>query len=529
MSTSTTATNGHTHTNGHTQTNGNGNSHTQNADSSTTPATPPATPPTTPALTNYINGQFLPPLDNKYLDNLAPATSTLLCTLPRSQKADVDAAVAAAKAAYPAWSATSVEQRAAYLDAIADQLEKHFDRLAAMESEDAGKPYAAARVIDIPRAVKNFRFFAGAIRHDTTDSHWMADALNVTQRCPIGVAALITPWNLPVYLLSWKVAPALAMGNTVVCKPSELTPMTADALAHIIHDVGLPPGVFNLVHGLGPEVGQSLVEHEDVAIVSFTGGTATGKRVALSAAPSFKKVSLELGGKNSTIVFADCDYEKTVKAAVRASFTNAGQVCLCGSRVLVEQSIYERFVNDYVAEVEKYTVGDPATAQIGSLTSLAHREKIEYYVDLAQKEGGTIRCGGRRPTNLHPPFDAGAFYLPTVITGLPPTARCSVEEIFGPVVTVHPFSSEEEALSIANGVRYGLAGSLFTSDVARVQRVTRRWETGMVWVNTWLHRDLRVPFGGVKESGLGAEGGRHSLEFWSNAKNICFFMGPDRL
>ena len=280
--------------------------------------------------------------------------------------------MAAAKAAYPTWSQTSFEQRAAYLDAIADQLQLQFDRLARMESEDAGKPYAAARVIDIPRAVKNFRFFAGALRHDTTDSHWMADALNVTQRCPIGVAALITPWNLPVYLLSWKVAPALAMGNTVVCKPSELTPMTADALAHIIHDVGLPPGVFNLVHGLGPEVGQSLVEHEDVSIVSFTGGTATGRRVALSAAPSFKKVSLELGGKNSTIVFADCDYERTVQAAVRASFTNAGQVCLCGSRVLVEQSIYERFVNDFVAEVEKYVVGDPATAQIGSLTSSHH-------------------------------------------------------------------------------------------------------------------------------------------------------------
>ena len=516
------ATNGHATSNEHPQ--ANGQHHTQGADSSTLSTADSSTP----RLANYIDGAFLPPLDGAYLDNVAPATSRLLCQLPRSQKSDVNKAVAAAKAAYPSWSATSLEQRAAYLDAIADQLQLHFDRLARMESEDAGKPYAAARVIDIPRAVKNFRFFAGAIRHDTTDSHWMADALNVTQRCPIGVAGLITPWNLPVYLLSWKVAPALAMGNTVVCKPSELTPMTADALAHIIHDVGLPPGVFNLVHGLGPEVGQSLVEHEDVSIVSFTGGTATGRRVAAAAAPSFKKVSLELGGKNSTLVFADCDYDKTVKAAVRASFTNAGQVCLCGSRLLVEQSIYERFVADFVAEVERYEVGDPATAQIGSLTSQAHRDKIEYYVDVARKEGGTIRCGGRRP-QLPPPFDAGAFYLPTVITDLPPTARCSVEEIFGPVVTVHPFSSEEEALSIANGVRYGLAGSLFTSDVARVQRVTRRWETGMIWVNTWLHRDLRVPFGGVKESGLGSEGGRHSLEFWSNAKNICLYMGPDRV
>ena len=314
------------------------------------------------------------------------------------------------------------------------------------------------------------------------------------------------------------------MGNTVVCKPSELTPMTADALAHLIHEAGLPAGVFNLVHGLGPEVGQALVEHPDVPLISFTGGTATGKRVAVSAAPLFKKVSLELGGKNATLVFADCDYEKTVPAVVRASFTNAGQVCLCGSRVLVQRSIYDRFVADFAAATEKMVVGDPATAQVGSLTSLAHREKIEYYVDLARKEGGRILCGGRRP-ELPAPFDAGAFYLPTIVADLPPSARCSQEEIFGPVVTVHAFDTEEEALAIANGTRYGLAGSLFTSDVARVQRLTRRWETGMIWVNTWLHRDLRVPFGGVKDSGLGSEGGRHSLDFWSNAKNICLYMG----
>ena len=309
--------------------------------------------PTLPRLLNYINGEFVAPVDGAYLENLAPATSTPLCAISRSSKVDVDAAVAAAKAAYPAWAATSFEVRAAFLDQIADALQLHFERLAAMESEDAGKPFAAARIIDIPRAVKNFRFFAGAIRHDATESHWMADALNVTQRAPIGVAGLITPWNLPVYLLSWKVAPALAMGNTVVCKPSELTPMTADALAHIIHDCGLPAGVFNLVHGLGPEAGQALVEHPDVPLISFTGGTATGKRVAVSAAPMFKKVSLELGGKNSTIVFADCDYERTVAAVVRASFTNAGQVCLCGSRVLVQRTLYERFIKDFVAATEK--------------------------------------------------------------------------------------------------------------------------------------------------------------------------------
>lgn len=475
-----------------------------------------------PTLQNYINGQFVPVQSGQLIDDLNPATSEILARIPSSDKVDIDAAVQAAKAAYPSWSQTSYEVRANFLDQIANALEAMQEELGAIESADAGKPLGTSRVIDIPRAIKNFRFFAGQIRYDVSDSHWMSDALNVTQRCPIGVAGLITPWNLPLYLLSWKVAPALAMGNTVVCKPSELTPLTASALCKIIHSIGLPPGVFNLVHGLGPEAGQALVAHRDVPLISFTGGTVTGRHVAAICAPMFKKTSLELGGKNAQLIFADCDYQSTILTSVRASFTNAGQICLCGSRIFVESSIFDRFVKDFVAETEKYVVGDPKTAMIGSLTSKQHREKIESFVQLARAtKGAVIHCGGRRP-DLPPPFDQGAFYLPTVITGLLPTHACASQEIFGPVVTIHPFETEEEAIALANDSPYGLAGNLFTSNLQRATRVTRQWVTGMIWVNTWLHRDLRVPFGGVKDSGLGSEGGVHSLESYSTMKNICF-------
>jgi len=475
-----------------------------------------------PVLQNYINGKFVPVRSGKVLDNLNPATSQLLCQIPRSEAADVDDAVAAAKAAYPSWSQTPYENRAEFLDKIANALEAQQEKLALTESADCGKPLGTSRVIDIPRAIKNFRFFAGQLRFDSSDSHWMSDALNVTQRCPIGVAGLITPWNLPLYLLSWKVAPALAMGNTVVCKPSEVTPMTAGILAEVINTVGLPPGVFNLVHGLGPECGQALIAHKDVPLISFTGGTVTGRNVASTCAPMFKKVSLELGGKNAQLVFADCDWQNTIATAVRASFTNAGQVCLCGSRIFVERSVYDKFLTDFVAETQKMVVGDPATANIGSLTSKQHREKIESFVKLARDTAGAIiHCGGKRP-DLPAPFSEGAFYLPTVISGLPTSHPCASQEIFGPVVTVHPFDTEEEAIAYANDSTYGLAGNLFTSNLQRATRVTRQWVTGMIWVNTWLHRDLRVPFGGVKESGLGVEGGLHSLEAYSNVKNICF-------
>lgn len=474
-------------------------------------------------LSNFIGGNLVPPASGEYLADLAPATGERIASIPRSGAEDVKAAVSAATSAVQSgWSATAAAERADLCDAIADAIAARADDLAELESRDTGKPLSLARSVDIPRAVDNFRFFAGAARHAHTECHEMAAALNYTIRRPLGVVGLITPWNLPLYLLSWKTAPALASGNAVVAKPSELTPLTASALADIVAEVGAPAGVFNLVHGLGGEAGQALVEHPGVGGISFTGGTVTGSRVAATAAPLFKKLSLELGGKNPTIVFADCDLDATIEGAVRAAFLNQGQVCLCGSRLLVERSLHDQVVNRLVERVEAMTVGDPASpdTDLGALISRDHREKVEGYLDLAREEGGNLRCGGSRP-DLPAPFAEGAFLRPTVITGLAPDCRTATEEIFGPVVTVHPFDSEDEAIDMANGVRYGLAASLWTRDLARAHRVSAALETGMVWVNTWLLRDLRVPFGGVKDSGVGREGGFRSLEFFTESRNVC--------
>jgi aminomuconate-semialdehyde/2-hydroxymuconate-6-semialdehyde dehydrogenase len=377
-----------------------------------------------------------------------------------------------------------------------------------------------SRSIDIPRAVSNFRFFAGAVRHQETGCHEMDGALNYTLRRPLGVVGLITPWNLPLYLLSWKTAPALACGNAVVAKPSEITPQTATLLGETLIRLGAPAGAFNLVHGSGPGAGQRLVEHPDVAAISFTGGTATGARVAAAAASTFKKLSLELGGKNAAIVFADCDFDRTVREVVRTALTNQGQICLCGSRILVERSLVARFTEAFVARVRALRVGDPMdpNTELGSLVSLAHREKVDSYVALARQEGGRVLTGGEA---LGGPLAGGAFYAPTVLDGLAPTCRVSTEEIFGPVVVIHPFDTEEEAVRIANGTRYGLAATVWTNHLQRAHRVSAALDVGMVWVNTWLRRDLRVPFGGVKASGVGREGGEHSLSFFTHDKNVC--------
>lgn len=477
-------------------------------------------------LRNHIDGVDRDPVGGRWMDNVAPATGVVAGRIARSDAEDVREAVSAAQRALAGeWGTWSGERRAALLDAVADKIEERLDELAAMESRDTGKPITVARTVDIPRAVANFRFFAGAVRHDSTGAHRMAGAINYTVRTPVGVAALITPWNLPLYLLSWKTAPALAMGNTVVAKPSEMTPGTASALASILTEVGAPPGVFNLVHGLGPEVGQALTEHPGVDLVSFTGGTATGARVAATAAPMFKKLSLELGGKNPTIVFADADFDKTVAGAARAGFLNQGQICLCGSRILVEESIYPRFRDALAERVSAMRVGDPADAdtELGALISQDHRAKVESYVALGLSEGGTVLSGGRRPS-LAAPHDVGAFYEPTIIDGLASDSRTATEEIFGPVVTLHPFRDEAHAVAMANEVRYGLAASIWTQDLARAHRVSEAIQTGMVWVNTWLLRDLRVPFGGVKDSGVGREGGPHSLEFFSEARNVCIAL-----
>jgi len=476
-------------------------------------------------LMNYIGGGFVSHDSGEWVDVLEPATGAAFARAPLSGRTDVDRAVEAARSAQPGWGGLTHAERASWLDKIADALEDRHEDVAMLESRDTGKPISLARTVDATRSVSNFRFFAGLVREHGEEAFEMEDATNYVVSKPVGVGALITPWNLPLYLLSWKVAPAIGMGNSVVCKPSELTPMTADLLMRVIDDSGLPPGVVNLVHGDGGGAGSQLVGHPGVDLVSFTGGTATGAKVAASAAPAFKKLSLELGGKNSSVVFADCDLEKTVPGVVRAGFLNQGQVCLCGSRVLVESSIYDEFRDLFVEAVESMRVGDPSDEQtdLGALISEQHLEKVRGYVNLAKEEGGVILTGGG--PCLPSGFEGGFWIAPTVIEGLGIGSRCATEEIFGPVVTLHRFNTEEDAVEMANNTRYGLAGSVWTSDLEKGRRVSESMETGMVWVNTWLHRDLRVPFGGVKDSGVGREGGRWSLGFFSEPMNVCVKHG----
>ena len=475
-------------------------------------------------LYNVIDGQKSLPIGGGYISKMNPATGQELYKIPQSTEEDVNKAVEIAKRAWDKnWKHTSFEDRSQCLFRLANLLEGKLEEFAVAETNDTGKPVWLTRRVDIPRAIHNLRFFAGAILHQETGSHQMADAINYTIRKPLGVVALVTPWNLPLYLLTWKLGPALAMGNTIVAKPSEMTPTTATMLCELFEEAGFPHGVFNVIHGEGPSAGGPLVAHPLIKAVSFTGGTKTGEIVARTAAPQFKKLSLELGGKNSSVVFEDCNFQSTVAGVVRAGFLNQGQICLCGSRVLVQESIYERFVEGLVREIQKWKVGNPLDEQnkMGSLISFAHREKVEGYIQKARELNGTIRTGGQRPPNLQMPFANGAFLEPTLMTDLSPTCSVSMEEIFGPVVVVHPFKDEEEAIQIANSVEYGLAASVWTTNIQRAHRVSARLDTGMVWVNTWLKRDLRVPFGGVKNSGVGREGGRMSLEFYSESQNIC--------
>ena len=470
---------------------------------------------------NYISGKFTEPDSGEWLEDLSPATGELIALIPKSNQNDVNKAVHAAKEALPQWSSLTNLERANWLDKIADKLESKFEEIATLESKDTGKPISLAREVDAYRSVKNFRFFAEMIRDLNNEIFEMGDATNKVIYKPVGVGALITPWNLPLYLLSWKVAPAIGMGNTVVCKPSEMTPLTADLLMKTIDEIGLPKGVVNLVHGDGIGAGSPLVSHQDISLVSFTGGTSTGSLVAKSAASSFKKLSLELGGKNASIIFNDCNLDRTVKGVVRSGFLNQGQVCLCGSRILVQNDIYEEFIDKFVLEVESMKIGDPSDENtiLGALISPEHLSKVEEYIEIAKSEGGTILTGGY--PDLSEEYKNGNWISPTVIADLDVKSRCSTEEIFGPVVTIHKFNTEKEAVDIANNTRYGLAGSIWTSDLEKGNRVAEEIHTGMVWINTWLHRDLRVPFGGVKDSGVGREGGRWSLGFFSEAMNIC--------
>lgn len=471
---------------------------------------------------NYINGRLTEPLSKNYIENSNPATGKAYSLVPDSDGEDVEEAVASALKAFPRWSVTPKQQRSDILLKISGLIEKNMDALARAESEDNGKPVWLAKKVDIPRAASNFHFFATAILHFASEAHSMENsALNYTLRSPAGVAGCISPWNLPLYLFTWKIAPALASGNCVVAKPSEITPMTAFLLSELCLEAGLPPGVLNIVHGYGHKVGQAIVSHPQIPLISFTGGTKTGEEIARIAAPMFKKLSLELGGKNPNIVFSDCNFEKALNTSIQSSFSNQGEICLCGSRILVEKGIYEKFKAAFVAKAEQLKVGDPTgDNDLGAIVSQPHFEKILSYIRLAEKEGGKILCGGKS-INPGGKFSGGWFIEPTVIEGLPYHCRTNQEEIFGPVVTLIPFESEEEALAMANSTRYGLASTIWTENLTKAHRVAGKIQSGIVWINCWLLRDLRTPFGGTKDSGVGREGGWDALRFFTEAKNVC--------
>ena len=472
---------------------------------------------------NYINGELVEPTNGNYLDNYNPSNGQVYSLIPDSEKKDIYNAVAAAKQAFKTWSKTPKQKRSDILMKLADTIEKYSEELIKAESKDNGKPESLAAHMDIPRAPANIRFFAGAILHDSSEMHEMDGiAFNYTLRQPVGVAACISPWNLPLYLLTWKIAPALAAGNTVVAKPSEVTPMTAYILSKICIEAGLPKGVLNIVHGLGSKTGDPLTTHPDTPIISFTGGTITGKHIATLTAPMFKKISLELGGKNPNIIFADADFDKALSMAARAAFTNQGQVCLCGSRLFVQQEIYDKFKDALVAKTAKLKVGDPkdATSNLGAVVSKDHMEKILEKIELAKTLGGKILIGGEREI-LEGELKNGYYLQPTIIEGLSSDCDINQEEIFGPVVSLIPFKTEEQVVEMANSTKYGLSASIFTENISKGHRVAANIDAGIVWINTWLLRDLRIPFGGMKQSGVGREGGFKSLQFFTESKNVC--------
>ncbi len=473
---------------------------------------------------NYINGQLIEPVSKLYLDNPDPSTGAVYSLCPDSDAADVELAVNAAKAAFNEWSNTPAEKRARIMTRIAELIESNLDTFAKAETIDQGKPLWLSRNGEIPRAVSNMRFFGTAIEHFASEAHPMGDhAINYTLRTPIGVVGCISPWNLPLYLFTWKIAPAIAAGNCVVAKPSEVTPMTAFLFSEVCIEAGLPAGVLNIVHGLGAKVGSAITAHPKIKAISFTGGTKTGAEIARVAAPMFKKLSLELGGKNPNIIFADCDFEKMLAETVRSSFLNQGEICLCGSRIFIERPLYEKFKTAFVKKVKaELIVGDPldALTKTGAIVSKMHFEKVLSYIELAKQEGGKVLCGGNavKPEGR---CNNGWFIEPTVIEGLLYNCRTNQEEIFGPVVTLTPFDTEEEVLLMANSTEYGLASTIWTENLTRAHRMAAQIKAGIVWINCWLLRDLRTPFGGIKSSGVGREGGWEALRFFTEAKNVC--------
>lgn len=472
---------------------------------------------------NYINGEFVNPIQNQWIDNYNPSNGAVYSQIPNSTSEDVEMAYQAAQAAFDSWSNSTLATRSKILSRIAELIKDKLQFLAEAESKDNGKPISLAKEVDIPRAAANFQFFANAITQFSSESHESVgmDAVNFTLRQALGVVGCISPWNLPLYLFTWKIAPAIAAGNCVVAKPSEVTPMTAYLLGEICTEAGLPKGVLNIVHGLGTTAGQSIVEHPNIKAISFTGGTATGAHIASVAAPMFKKLSLELGGKNPNLIFADCDYDAMLETTLNSSFANQGQICLCGSRIFIEESIYEKFKVDFVQRVRQLNVGHPsdASTRIGALVSKPHMEKVESYVKIAEDEGGKILYGGLEVTVEG--YENGYYMQPTVIEVKNNQCRINQEEVFGPVVTLMSFKSDAEALALANDVKYGLSATVWTNNLKRTMQLSKNLQAGIVWVNTWMLRDLRTPFGGQKASGVGREGGFEALRFFTEPKNIC--------
>lgn len=474
-------------------------------------------------LQNFIGGKFSDPLSGNYIESINPATGEVGGMIPDSNEKDVNVAVQAAAKAFPGWSKMPAEDKFKILNRIADLIDKNLEALALAETNDNGKPLWLSKKVDIPRASANFRFFATGIMHFSTESHHMEDrAVNYTLRQPIGIVGCISPWNLPLYLFTWKIAPALAAGNCVIAKPSEITPHTAFLLSEICMEAGLPEGVLNIVHGSGNITGEAIIKHPEIKAISFTGSTRAGERIASIAAPMFKKLSLEMGGKNPNIIFADCDWNKMMKTTIQSSFSNQGEICLCGSRILVEENIFDRFKDEFIKKTIALKVGDPLDehAQLGAIVSKVHFEKIMRCIDTARQEGGKILAGGKS-VKLTGRCSNGYFIEPTVIDGLDENCQTNQEEIFGPVVTLQSFKTEEEALRLANATNYGLSATIWTSNISRAHRLAAGVESGIIWVNCWLLRDLRTAFGGMKNSGIGREGGWEALRFFTEVKNVC--------